>query len=171
MKLILLLSLIAVGITATTLVAKKELKLKEGDAAPSFTACDETGKSVKFPEDFKGKLVALVFYPMANTPGCTKEMCNLSKDDADLKKSGVTVIGISPSKEKNQAKFKDSHALPFTLLTASDEICKAYNVEGFLWIDRHTFLIKDGKIVKRITHVDKKKPGQQILEGFGLAKK
>ncbi len=171
MKLILLLSLIAVGVTATTLVAKKEPKLKAGDTAPSFTACDEAGKSVKFPEDFKGKLVALVFYPMANTPGCTKEMCNLSKDDADLKKSGVVVIGISPSKEKNQAKFKDKHNLPFTLLTASDDVCKAYGVDGFFMIDRHTFLVgKDSKIVHVITKVHKDKPGHQILEGFGLAK-
>lgn len=42
--------------------------LKEGDNAPDFTAKDENGNDVKLA-DFRGKKVALFFYPKDDTPG------------------------------------------------------------------------------------------------------
>jgi thioredoxin-dependent peroxiredoxin len=43
--------------------------LKEGDKAPSFSALDDQGKTVKL-SDFAGKQeVVLFFFPKADTPG------------------------------------------------------------------------------------------------------
>jgi peroxiredoxin Q/BCP len=42
--------------------------LKERDTAPDFTAKDENGDSVTL-SDFRGKRVALFFYPKDDTPG------------------------------------------------------------------------------------------------------
>ncbi len=49
-----------------------ELKLKEGDMAPEFTATTQAGSKVSLSE-FRGKNVILYFYPKDDTPGCTKE--------------------------------------------------------------------------------------------------
>lgn len=42
--------------------------LKEGDAAPDFTAKDENGEELTL-SDLKGQKIALFFYPKDDTPG------------------------------------------------------------------------------------------------------
>jgi peroxiredoxin Q/BCP len=42
--------------------------LKEGDTAPDFTAKNESGEDIAL-SDFRGKRVALFFYPKDDTPG------------------------------------------------------------------------------------------------------
>ena len=51
--------------------------LQIGDKAPDFTLKDAFEKEISL-SDFKGKRVIIYFYPKDNTPGCTKEACNLS---------------------------------------------------------------------------------------------
>ena len=41
---------------------------KAGDPAPAFSTTDDTGASVSLT-DFKGRWVALFFYPKDDTPG------------------------------------------------------------------------------------------------------
>ena len=43
-----------------------------GDKVPEFLGTDQDGKEVKM-SDYKGKKVALYFYPKDNTSGCTAE--------------------------------------------------------------------------------------------------
>jgi thioredoxin-dependent peroxiredoxin len=43
---------------------------KAGQPAPAFALPDQNGK-VRTPEEFKGKWLALYFYPKDDTPGCT----------------------------------------------------------------------------------------------------
>ena len=47
-----------------------------GDKVPEFLGTDQGGKEVKM-SDYKGKKVALYFYPKDNTSGCTAEACSL----------------------------------------------------------------------------------------------
>ena len=42
--------------------------LKTGEIAPDFTAKDENGNNLSLA-DFRGKRVALFFYPKDDTPG------------------------------------------------------------------------------------------------------
>lgn len=50
--------------------------LKVGDKAPDFKLKPDQNKEVLL-KDFLGKSDAvLYFYPMDNTPGCTKEACS-----------------------------------------------------------------------------------------------
>ena len=62
-----------------------ELKLKEGDKAPAFSAATNGGGKVSLT-DFKGQPVILYFYPKDDTPGCTKEACAFRDHFADFKK-------------------------------------------------------------------------------------
>src|SRR5438552_3653381 len=134
-----------------------DLKLKEGDKAPDFTAITNTGEKVSL-SDFKGKNVVLYFYPRDNTPGCTKEACAFRDEFAAFKNKGAAVLGVSTDSAKSHDRFVEKYKLPFTLVADEDKrIVRAYGVWGpksfmgmkFTGTHRVTFLIgPDGKIKK-----------------------
>lgn len=134
-----------------------ELKLKEGDVAPAFTAATSGGGNVSL-SDFKGKNVVLYFYPKDNTPGCNKEACGFRDNWEAIKKKGAVVLGVSTDSLKSHDKFVAKFKLPFTLLVDDEKkIVNAYGVYGpktFMGVkyngtSRVTFLIgPDGRIKK-----------------------
>ena len=52
------------------------MAIQIGDKAPEILGLDQNGKEIKL-SDFKGKKLALYFYPKDNTSGCTAEACSL----------------------------------------------------------------------------------------------
>jgi len=134
-----------------------ELKLKEGDVAPEFTATANAGGRVSLA-DLKGKNVILYFYPRDDTSGCTKEACAFRNDFVEFKKRGAVVLGVSTDSVKSHDKFAGKYKLPFALLADEDKkIVAAYGVWGeksfmgrkYLGTYRVTFLIgPDGRIKK-----------------------
>ena len=68
--------------------------LKPGDAAPEFTAKTTDGKSVSL-KDFRGRTLILYFYPMDDTPGCTKQACSLRDANKEIAAKGAAVLGVS----------------------------------------------------------------------------
>jgi thioredoxin-dependent peroxiredoxin len=130
-------------------------KLKIGDKAPPFKLMDQNGKVLKL-SNLKGKKVLLYFYPKADTPGCTKQACNVRDAALDLRVDGVTAIGISPDKPEKQKNFDEKHGLGFPLLSDEDHaIAKAYGVWGekkmygksYEGIIRSSFLIDENGII------------------------
>ena len=106
------------------------LKLKEGDAAPEFSAATNGGGRLALA-DLKGKNVILYFYPKDDTPGCTKEACAFRDHFAEFKKRGAVVLGVSTDPVKSHDKFVEKFKLPFTLLADEDKhIVTAYGVWG-----------------------------------------
>src|SRR5665647_1520738 len=100
------------------------ITLTEGDKAPAFKSKDQNGNPVSL-SDFKGKKVALYFYPEDDTPTCTIEACNLRDNYSLLKKSGITVLGVSPDDEKKHKKFEKKFKKPRSKMH-SEEILKAW---------------------------------------------
>ena len=96
------------------------MELNIGDKAPDFSAKDQNGNTVKL-SDFKGKKVALYFYPKDDTPGCTAQACNLRDNYQTLQKAGYEVIGVSGDDEKSHQKFIKKYDLPFTLVADTDK--------------------------------------------------
>jgi len=153
------------------------MELQAGDKAPDFKTKDQDGNVVSL-KDFKGKKVALYFYPEDDTQVCTIQACNLRDNYAELKKHGITILGVSPNDEKSHKKFEAKFNLPFTLLVDDDlKIANKYGVwaEKVLYGNRHmgivrsTYLInEDGKIHHIIKRALSKIHTQQILKGFGL---
>ncbi len=152
--------------------------IEEGKKAPAFTLKDQAGKSVKL-SDFKGKKVALYFYPRDNTPGCTAQACSLRDGYAQLKKKGVVVLGVSPDTVESHEKFVGKYELPFTLLADPDKkVLEKYGAWGeknmygkkTMGVKRTTFLIdEDGKVLKVIKRPNTKDHANEVLEKFGLA--
>ncbi len=65
-----------------------------GDKAPDFELPDQDMKLHKL-SDYRGKKTILAFFPAAESPVCTAEMCAL-RDSLDLLRDlGANVIGIS----------------------------------------------------------------------------
>ena len=132
-----------------------ELKLKEGDPAPDFSALTNGGGWVSL-SGLKGKHVILYFYPRDDTPGCTKEACAFRDHFAAFKKRGAVVLGVSVDPVKAHDKFVKKFRLPFPLLADEDKrIVQAYGVWGqksfmgrkYMGTHRVTFLIgPDGRI-------------------------
>ena len=78
--------------------------LSEGQKAPAFSGKDQNGNKVSLA-DFKGKKIALYFYPEDDTPTCTQQACNLRDNFAALKKEGIVVLGVSPDEEAKHKKY------------------------------------------------------------------
>src|SRR6201996_9257618 len=105
--------------------------LQPGDKAPAFTAPDQDGK-VHSLKDYKGKKVALYFYPKDNTETCIKEACNLRDNFAALQAKGIVILGVSLDDEKSHKKFEKKFSLPFPLL--ADPELKIINDYG-VWAE------------------------------------
>lgn len=149
------------------------ITLKAGDKAPAFKTKDQDGNAVAL-KDYKGKKVALYFYPQDDTETCTKQACNLRDNFELLKSKGITVLGVSPDDEKSHKKFEQKFKLPFTLLIDTDtKIAQAYGVwdwktfmgRTYIGLHRTTFLINEkGKIDHIIERVLSGKHAAQILQ-------
>ncbi len=147
-------------------------KLKIGDQAPAIKSVDQNGNEFKL-SDLKGSKVVLYFYPKDNTPGCTKEACNLRDHYQELKDAGFEVVGVSADSQKKHQNFIEKYDLPFTLLAdESKEVIQAYNAWGlkkfmgkeYEGIIRKTFVIdEEGKIENIIEKVKTKDHASQIL--------
>jgi peroxiredoxin Q/BCP len=148
------------------------ITLKAGDRAPDFTTTDENGKAVKL-SDYKGKKVALYFYPKDDTPTCTTEACSLRDNYKALQKAGYEILGISTNNEKQHTKFIARYKLPFTLLTDVDR--KVHDLYG-TWIEKQlygrkymgtarvTFIIDSKGVINEIIEkVDSANHALQIL--------
>lgn len=152
--------------------------LQEGDKAPDFSGIIEDGSTISM-KDYSGKKVILYFYPKDDTPGCTKEGCNLRDNYSKLKDLGFVILGVSPDSPKKHIKFIDKYSFPFSLISDEDKsIIQAYGIWGpkkfmgreYDGLHRTTFVIgEDGKLLKVIKKVKTKAHSEQILEELGLA--
>src|SRR5208283_5308249 len=107
-----------------------ELKLKEGDVAPEFSAATSGGGKVS-RADFKGKDVVLYFYPRDDTPGCTMEAKEFNESLDDMESKGAVVIGVSKDTLESHEKFRKKYGLEFLLLSDPDSrVIKLYESYG-----------------------------------------
>src|SRR3712207_9002293 len=67
--------------------------------------------------DFRKKKVVLVFFPAAESPVCTVEMCTFRDSLGELKDYGAEVIGVSIDGPFANKIFSKNHNLNFPLLS------------------------------------------------------
>lgn len=149
--------------------------LKIGDHAPNFSGIDQNDKITTLL-DFKGKKLAIYFYPKDNTPGCTVQACNLRDNYEGLKKAGIQILGISADSIVSHQKFADKFTLPFPLIADEDRtIIDLFGVWGpkkfmgkeYDGIHRTTFLINENQQILGIIEKPKTKDhATEIIEIF-----
>ncbi len=104
--------------------------LKPGDPAPDFAAPGTDGKLLRLT-DFRGRKLVLYFYPMDDTPGCTKQACSLRDSNADIAARGAAILGVSAQGAESHQRFTEKFSLNFPLLADTDlTVAKAYGVAG-----------------------------------------
>ena len=104
--------------------------LKPGDVAPAFTLLDADQRPVSLA-DFAGGRVIVYFFPAALTPGCTTQAVDFDSALSDLAGAGYQVVGISPDAPEKLARFRETEALGFALLSDPDrEVLRAYDAFG-----------------------------------------
>lgn len=138
-----------------------------GESAPEFTALDQDGRTVSL-SSLKGKWVLLYFYPKDDTPGCTKQACDLRDGFTKFKKANVAVYGVSTQSAKSHQEFRAKHRLPFDLLVdEKGELGKLFGIGRYPVVGlykRQSILIDPaGKIARRMEDVDPGKHADDIL--------
>ena len=103
------------------------MALKKGDKAPAFKLYNSEKKEVSL-DDYRGKNLVVLFFPMAFTSVCTAELCAMRDTLADYNDLNTEVVGISVDSPFTLAKFKEEQRLNFPLLSDfNKEVSTAYD--------------------------------------------
>jgi peroxiredoxin Q/BCP len=155
--------LITFGLGVT---ARGEVSVGEG--APDFRLQDQDGAWHTL-EQYRGKWVALYFYPKDDTPGCTKEACAFRDNIFAFEEIGATIIGVSLDDTVSHKAFAEKYSLPFTLLSDVDgNTAEAYGVlksmGSFRFSERQSFIIgPDGTVRKHYAKVNAEEHSKEVL--------
>ena len=87
-----------------------------GKPAPEFYLFD-TNKNKIYLSANKGKNVLLLFFPLAFTSTCTKELCSVRDNIGIYNDFNAVVFGISVDSTYTLARYKEDQQLNFTLLS------------------------------------------------------
>lgn len=155
---------------------KADRRPSPGQPAPDFEGRTQTGETLRL-SDYRGRRVALYFYPEDDTPGCTRQACNLRDQYADLRDAGIAVIGVSADDEASHDAFARKYNLPFPLVAdPGRDILDKYGVWGeknrygriSMGTHRTTFLIdEDGTIRHVFKRPNVERHSEEILKKFG----
>ena len=101
--------------------------LTTGQKAPDFTLFNSDKKEVSL-QDFQGRNLIILFFPMAFTSVCTAELCEMRDNISTYATLNADVVGISVDSPFTLAKFKEEQKLPFDLLSDfNKEVSQAYD--------------------------------------------
>jgi peroxiredoxin len=135
------------------------MPLKIGDTAPAFTLRN-TEKELVSLKDFKGKNVVLLFFPMAFTGVCTKELCDMRDSIGDYEKLDAQIIAISVDSVFTLSKWKEEQGFNFPLLYDFNKtISKKYDAlyKEFVFemkgVSKRSAFVIDGKGIIRYAEV------------------
>jgi peroxiredoxin Q/BCP len=124
-----------------------------GDQAPKFKLAAYPEGEVSLDDYLGKKNVILAFYPRDNTPGCTKEMCAFSEDQAQFESADTVVLGISSDTIESHDKFAKQFGLKQKLLADSSGVVgKLYGtiVEGKTTSSRVLFIIDKSGVIQYV---------------------
>ncbi len=97
-----------------------------GQPAPHFHLFDSDKQEVDL-DNLKGDNVVLLFFPLAFTSVCTKELCSVRDNLAFYNGVNAKVFGISVDSIFSLAKYKEEQKLNFPLLSDfNKEVSTAY---------------------------------------------
>ena len=102
------------------------MTLKVGDKAPDFTLYSSDKKQVSL-SDYSGQFVLILFFPLAFTSVCTKELCGIRDKVYDFDGLNTEILAISVDSPQTLAKWKEMEHYDFTMLSDfNKEVSKTY---------------------------------------------
>jgi peroxiredoxin len=107
------------------------MALPVGSKAPDFTLKSRTpaDADVKLSNNFGKKNTVLLFFPLAFTSVCTKEMCDITSGLGEYTSLGADVIGVSVDSPVAQHAWAQKENITITLASDLNKtVTKAYDV-------------------------------------------
>lgn len=156
-------------------------EVKEMQPAPDFmlpaVGSEDVVKNGQVQlSSLRNHVTVLYFYPKDDTPGCSAEACSFRDANREMQKRGVVVLGVSADDIASHQKFADKYGLPYPLLADTDTTVshlygvwkeKNYYGKKYMGVNRETFLIDKGGIVRKIWHkVNAAEHAQEVLEAI-----
>lgn len=128
------------------------MAIQKGDKAPDFTLLSTDKKEVSL-SDYKGKNLVILFFPLAFTGVCTKELCSVSGGLDFYNDANAEVVGISVDSPFTLEKFKAENDINFPLLsdfnketsTAYDSIYDVFPFGGMKGVSKRSAFVVDGE--------------------------
>jgi peroxiredoxin len=115
---------------ATNPKRRKTMAIALGTKAPDFTLKTKRGedlKDIKLSDNFGKKKTVLLFFPLAFTGVCTKELCEVSGGLSAYEKLDATVYALSVDSPFAQEAWADKEKISLILLSdLNKEVSKAY---------------------------------------------
>ena len=149
--------------------------LREGAKAPTFKLQDKDG-STHGVGATKSEFTVLYFYPKDDTPGCTLEAQDFSKNLGDFKARKAEVIGVSGGDRKTKQKFCQKYGLKVPLVSDADfSVSRAYGAYGekkfmgraYKGIFRKTFIVdRKGTIARIFDTVKPEGHAREVLKAL-----
>jgi peroxiredoxin len=90
-------------------------RLRAGDPAPPFTLPEGPGRDVRVAP--AGRPAVLLFFPLAYSSVCTREMCAVRDDWESWTALDAAVYAISVDSPFVAARYRADHGLPFPVLS------------------------------------------------------
>jgi glutaredoxin-dependent peroxiredoxin len=108
------------------------MAISVGSKAPDFTLKSKQASGlvdVKLSNNFGKKNTVLLFFPLAFTSVCTKEMCDITAGLNAYSGTGAEVIGISVDSPFAQEAWAQKEKIGITLVSdLNKEVVKQYDV-------------------------------------------
>jgi len=133
--------------------------LKPGDKAPEFTlrASDKSQVGLR---DYRGKNVVLLFYPLAFTGVCTKELCLMRDSLAEYEQLDAQILAVSVDSLYVLNKWKQMEGFNFPLLSDFNKsVSKKYDTlyKTFVFemkgVSKRSAFVIDGEGIIRYAEV------------------
>jgi len=135
------------------------MKLSVGDKAPEFTL-RATDKSEVNLSDYRGKNAVILFFPLAFTGVCTKELCGIRDNMNTYSSLDADVLAISVDSLFTLEKFKESEGYNFQLLSDfNKDVSRAYGalyedfVLGMKGVSKRSAFVVDPKGIIKYAEV------------------
>ena len=160
------------------------MPIRIGDKAPEFALYSSEKQLIRL-SDYKGKNVVLLFFPLAFTSTCTKELCTTRDEMNIYNELDTEVLGISVDTLQSLARYKQDNQFNFILLSDfNKDTIRAYDVmyeefghnmrgvgkravfvidgEGFV---RHLEVLENAGIIPDFAEVQKSLRTLQLVPG------
>ena len=135
------------------------MPLKIGDKAPLFTLYSEEKSPVSL-DDYQGRRLLVLFFPLAFTGVCTEELCTMRDALTDYHSLGSDIVAISVDSVFTLERFKAAEGLNFPLLSDfNKEVSRQYGalydtfVLGMEGVSKRAAFVIDGEGVIRYAEV------------------
>ncbi len=148
-------------------------KVGVGDKAPNFTLQSGNGETVSLSDFLGKKHVVLFFYPMDESPVCSRQAEAFRDSYEAFKQMDAEIIGVSSQSEESHKQFAKHHNLPYILLSdPNNSVRKLYGVSSTLGVvpGRATYVIgKDGIVLHVFS--SQFQPAKHAMEALEVLKK